>query len=307
LAALVLAAFPSQAPGRAVDEPGNGAEVPSLADWLSTWAEVLEHEVDPGVVTDPDGRARMVATGLPWRVRDRGTGIELLLVPPGEYLRGGDADDPRTHAAQLPRHRVRIPHPMYLGRTEVTQEQWLWVTGLRPGSERDSPLLPVDSVSYLHILPFLVSTGLALPRDSEWEYACRAGDGALEPPELEAVAWHAANSGARLHTVAGKAPNAWGFHDMLGNVWELTDTPFRAFSDYPEAPILDTTADDTGSAAQRTKRGGSFDTEGRVLRPSIRRPMAPDRGERGVGFRVAKYLPEKLLAGAEPARRADQP
>ena len=60
-----------------------------------------------------------------------------------------------------------------------------------------------------------------LPSEAEWEYACRAGAaGPLTKEQLKAQAWYANNSDDQTHAVAEKAPNAWGFFDMLGNVAE---------------------------------------------------------------------------------------
>ncbi|GAB4003365.1 hypothetical protein GCM10029992_44740 [Glycomyces albus] len=62
--------------------------------------------------------------------------------------------------------------------------------------------------------------GFRLPAEAEWEYACRAGTDGPRYGDLEAVAWYRGNSGERPRPVGVKAGNAWGLHDMLGNVWE---------------------------------------------------------------------------------------
>ncbi|MDR1817032.1 MAG: formylglycine-generating enzyme family protein, partial [Puniceicoccales bacterium] len=59
-----------------------------------------------------------------------------------------------------------------------------------------------------------------LPTEAQWEYACRAGTTGDYAGNLEAMAWYGKNSGGGTHAVAQKQPNAWGFHDMHGNVWE---------------------------------------------------------------------------------------
>jgi len=61
-----------------------------------------------------------------------------------------------------------------------------------------------------------------LPTEAEWEYACRAGGDAMKPDkeQLEKIAWSAENSDEKTHKTAAKQPNAWGLHDMLGNVAE---------------------------------------------------------------------------------------
>jgi formylglycine-generating enzyme required for sulfatase activity len=105
------------------------------------WAEVLTRDPDPEVVTDPEARRRMLATGLPWRVRDRRSGIEMLLVPPGNYVRGASAGDGLAHAMEGPPHPLRVEQAFYLGRTEVTRLDWERysnATSLRTLAEKES-------------------------------------------------------------------------------------------------------------------------------------------------------------------------
>ncbi|MEV0700865.1 SUMF1/EgtB/PvdO family nonheme iron enzyme [Saccharopolyspora sp. NPDC050389] len=64
------------------------------------------------------------------------------------------------------------------------------------------------------------SEGYRLPTEAEWQYACKAGTTGYRYGEIDAVAWYVGNSGGRANDVGGKAPNAWGLHDTLGNVWE---------------------------------------------------------------------------------------
>ncbi len=264
-----------------------------LREWLESWSRVLEHDVDATVVTDADGRERMLATGLPWRVLDLATGIEMLLVPPGEYMRGtveGDLD--ADVLLNLSRHRVRIEAPYYLGRTEVTQWQWLWVTGARPSASVQAPDLPVDSVAPQDIEAFLDSTGLTLPRDSEWEYACRAGTKGIRYGDLNQIAWYSENSGQHSHPVGLKQANPWGFHDMLGNVWEIVGT--RWSTTYPEATVLSATADDDIQTLHHVKRGGASGGGPDFMRASLRQPAS--KSSRWVGFRVVKRIPSAIYS-----------
>jgi formylglycine-generating enzyme required for sulfatase activity len=165
-----------------------------------SWATVLEERPSRTVVKDAEGRRRMEATGLPWRVKDK-DGIEYLLIPPGRYLRGGLEDETRgvtggeeelekDFAGERPQHQVRLTRPFYLGRYEVTLAQWRAVMGTDPafisdpvpGNQRNS--FPVWGVSHVMIAggdglngpqTFLGRTGCRLPTEAEWEYACRAG------------------------------------------------------------------------------------------------------------------------------------
>ena len=96
------------------------------------WAEVVQLFPDSSVVSEKRSRDALLATGLAWKVRDRRSGIELLVVPPGNYRRGDLADEPEPrenvpeHQSEyaLPVHHVSIDKPFYLGRFEVTIGQW---------------------------------------------------------------------------------------------------------------------------------------------------------------------------------------
>jgi formylglycine-generating enzyme required for sulfatase activity len=97
---------------------------------------MLEQKADEAVVTDPALRAAIHATGLPWRVRDKATGIEMLLVPPGQFNMGRITGDKEAQPNELPAHPVTLINPYYLGRFEVTREQWLKVMKSEPSSPK---------------------------------------------------------------------------------------------------------------------------------------------------------------------------
>jgi formylglycine-generating enzyme required for sulfatase activity len=146
--------------------------------------------------------------------------MELVLIPPGEFV-PGEPDSPQ-------RPRVTVRTPFYLGATEVTQAQYAAVTGRNP-SLYPAPGNPVEQVSWHEAVAFCRDAGertgfaFSLPTESEWEYACRAGDARAVPwpPDLLAGnAWCRDNSGRRPRPVAARPANAWGLHDMLGNVSE---------------------------------------------------------------------------------------
>jgi uncharacterized surface protein with fasciclin (FAS1) repeats/formylglycine-generating enzyme required for sulfatase activity/beta-lactamase regulating signal transducer with metallopeptidase domain len=114
---------------------------PDRAPASLDWCEVLEKDVDAKVVTDAALREAIVRTGLPWRVRDQASGIEMLLVPPGQFMMGKSAGDAEALANEVPAHPVTISRPYYLGRYEVTREQWTKVLGddARTGAEPVTP------------------------------------------------------------------------------------------------------------------------------------------------------------------------
>ena len=117
----------------------------------------------------------------------------------------------------------------WIGRTEVTQRQWKSLMGSNPSEFRaDGASRPVERVSWHDCQKFCRQleevSGLQfrLPTSKEWMLACRAGADVLSDLQLDEVAWYGANAGNETHDVAGKRANAWGIHDMLGNVLEWT-------------------------------------------------------------------------------------
>ncbi len=268
---------------------------------VPSWATLFESEPDPTVVTDPWLRAAISATGLPWRVRDRGTGIEMLLVPPGTFQMGcvmGSNSNPCMDT-ELPVHLVTLTEAFYLGRFEVTQAQWTERMGSNPSSfqaHADSFSRPVDSVSWTTIQGYLSVTGLRLPTEAEWEFACRAGtetpfyNGSTEDGALQALAWVWGNSGYQTHAVGGKVSNHFGLHDMLGNVWEYVND---CLDTYPSTAQTDPAGPGSGSpTCLHVVRGGSWasNVRGRwpPVRSSLREGRLPQHQSGELGFRVAR-------------------
>ncbi|MBO2445474.1 SUMF1/EgtB/PvdO family nonheme iron enzyme [Actinomadura barringtoniae] len=114
--------------------------------------------------------------------------------------------------------------------------------------------------------------GYRLPTEAEWEYACRAGTTGTRYGDLPDIAWYRANSDDHVHEVGGKAPNAWGLYDTIGNVWEwcwdLYDPkvygPYRVF-----------------------RSGGAYDRQW-GCHASSRRKSHPTLRIDDLGFRVAR-------------------
>jgi formylglycine-generating enzyme required for sulfatase activity len=135
------------------------------------------------------------------------------------------------------------------------------------------------------------SNGFRLPTEAEWEYACRAGTttrfahGDLESG-LDRMAWYRENSGGKTRPVGLKDPNAWGLHDMHGNVWEWV---WDWYGDYPSVSVSDPAGPDRGSV--RVMRGGSWLNFARLCRSAIRDRGVP--GGRGdfLGVRLSRSLP----------------
>ena len=125
-----------------------------------------------------------------------------------------------------------------------------------------------------------------LPTGAEWEYAARGGTVGDRYGNLDAIAWYGGNSGDRTQPVGQKAPNAWGLHDMLGNVWEWVQD---WHGDYPGGAVTDPRG--PGSGSDRVIRGGSgFNHNAWAHRASARFYAQPGARSRAhdTGFRLLR-------------------
>ena len=267
------------------------------------WADVLEQSPNPKVVTDADFLARIAATGLPWRVKDKGTGIEMLLVPPGKFVMGMSPGDTQAGDDEKPAHEVTLTKPFYLGHTEVTQTQWVKVLGNNPSSHKwidegftikessardDTHPLPVESVSWDDCQQFCAKTKLRLPTEAEWEYACRAGVRKPTYGNLDEIAWFDKNSSGTTHIVRKKLPNALGFYDMLGNVFEwCSDIYGKGYYKFCEDGVVDPKYG-ASEGSVRVLRGGSWVIYSSSCRSSYRYDNDPGYRNSYIGFRVAR-------------------
>jgi formylglycine-generating enzyme required for sulfatase activity len=261
---------------------------------VPSWATLVEAQPDPAVVTNPALRATIAATGLAWRVRDTATQVEMLLVPPGTFEMGCimGSDQHGCYSWEQPVHQVTLTNAFYLGRYEVTQSQWVATVGSNPSffqGSSDSASRPVEQVSWNTIQGYLSATGFRLPTEAEWEFACRAGtqtpfyNGSTDDSTVETLAWFAPNSGSQTRAVGGKLANDFGFHDMLGNVWEWVNDWYGGYT--AEAQ---TNPPGPGSASYRVHRGGSWLAGSSGVRSSYRLYGSPGVANSRIGFRVAR-------------------
>ena len=125
-----------------------------------------------------------------------------------------------------------------------------------------------------------------LPTEAEWEYAARAGTTGPRYGETDEIAWYAGNSGGRTHPVGRKRPNAWGLHDMLGNVWEWTAD---WYGPYPSGAASDPRGPASGSF--RVRRGGGWYSDAGRCRSADRNGFEPSYRDFNLGFRLARVQP----------------
>ena len=201
--------------------------------------------------------------------------------PAGNFAMGGRT---RWHDSE-PVHWVTLTHGFWMLETPVTQKMWQVVMGDTP-SQRTGDALPVESVCWHDCNDFcetLRRRGMSvqLPTEAQWEYACRAGSEAPFVGELDEMAWYAANSGGTIHAVGQKTPNAWGLHDMHGNVWEWC-------SDWKKAYDASSSVNPVGPKSGRTYvyRGGGWNSDAEGCQSTVRLGGTSSKRSDDLGFRV---------------------
>ena len=221
-------------------------------------------------------------------------GMELLLMPAGEFLMGSDSGD----ADERPVHKVVLSQPFYLGKYEVTQAQWSAVMGNNPSHFKGDPNRPVERVSWHMVQEFIRRlntkeghTKYRLPTEAEWEYAAHAGSTTRysfgdDDARLEQYAWYNGNDGGTTHPVGRLKPNPWGLYDMHGNVWEWVQ-------DWRGPYVNGTIIDPQGAATGNVKgyRGGGWGYGAGRCRTAKRSYDPPDYVYGTHGFRLARTAP----------------
>ena len=232
------------------------------------------------MVTDAAARARMTATKLPWKVRDRKTGIVMLLCPPGEFMMGSPASEAERSDREA-QHSVTITKAFYLSETEVTQEVWQKVRGANQSKYKGANN-PVELVSWNDCQKFCQSSGLRLATESEWEYACRAGTTTAHSFGAS-ITQRQANFGSGGTVACGSLPaNQWGFREMHGNVWEWCEDVYQATASSAQDAV------NGNSSSNRVLRGGAWGYVTDDVRSSNRYNFTPGNAVGGIGFRVAR-------------------
>ena len=270
----------------------------------------------PGIAS---GRLKIVASSgrlgnehYPWFLPGAGEWFQdfelapkMVLIPAGNMMCGARPGERQhgAHSDEEPEHMVRISRPFALGLAPVTFMQWrvyAKANGLKePVGVDDSPVVEVswiDATNYADWLAKKTGKKYRLPTESEWEHAARAGN-----QERPLYSWgdditpehahygRARDSGAvqvgQLH------PNAWGLHDLHGNVWEWVADSWASYEEYQSERAkgcvvrVDEAYDDRGIL-----RGGSWENPPEDLRCARRVWCHKTDANRCIGFRVARDI-----------------
>jgi formylglycine-generating enzyme required for sulfatase activity len=217
-----------------------------------------------------------------------GVKMTFCWCPPGEFMMGSPAsvEGRRDDEDQV---KVGISKGFWMGKTEVTQAQWQAVMGSNP-SHFKGINLPVETVSWYDIQEFIKKLNLRsnnwkieLPTEAQWEYAARAGQSWVYSggDSLDDVAWHRANSGSTVNPVGMKKANAWGLHDMSGNVREWCH-------DWYDKLIGGVDPAGASSGTYRVFRGGGWNGVANGSRVAYRSITYPTNTKNYIGFRVLR-------------------
>lgn len=235
------------------------------------------------------------------------TGIVFVAMPKGCYRMGSDGALPPSGslewlrmgfagnllADEQPRHEVCLD-AFWIARHEVRQRDWHAVMGGDvAGTDGNRPAGNIawrDALAFAERLNALTPgpVRFRLPSEAEWEYACRAGRQQADEPPLNLVFEQAWFSGGyrtmmQAEAVATLLPNAWGLHDLVGNVWEWVGDVYQA-DGYRRHSLYNPRVETGGG--DRVIRGGSFRSEANQIRCGNRGHYPENESLPQIGFRL---------------------
>ncbi|AOU99782.1 Sulphatase-modifying factor protein [Acidihalobacter yilgarnensis] len=249
---------------------------------------------------------------------DGGAGPELIVIPPGSFEMGSPQTEPGRGPEEGPVRYLRLRRAYALGRCAVTADdfaRYARASGWRPRAELirtqgRQPMInlrPREVTAYLAWLSTETGEYYRLPTEGEWEYAARAGSRTPfafgEQVDCRQVCfnpafpyppgtrrWHVAGcaSAARLRETGSLPANLWGLHEMHGNIWELTASPWS--EDHTGAEPDGHAHPPPGSSTRWVTRGGSWFDPAVLARSAARRPRLADELDTNLGFRVLREL-----------------
>ena len=214
--------------------------------------------------------------------------LDMVLIPAGKFMMGSPVLEVGRKDYET-QHEVTLTKPFYMGKYEVTQEQWLIVMGNNPSRVKGA-ILPVTDVSWNDCQDFIKKLNVRmngfyrLPTEAEWEYACRAGTTTVYSFGDSLTKVDGNIDGDSSKAVGSYKPNAFGLYDMHGNVWEWCED---WNGDYPDGAVIDPKGLATGE--RRVLRGGAFYIFGvSKARSSLRLNDSSTLRSNYVGFRLVR-------------------
>ncbi len=233
--------------------------------------------------------------------------LDMMFIPAGTFFMGSPNNERLRRSDESPLHKVEITKNFYLGKFEVSQLQYGILMGMRK-TKFTGGGMPMENVNWFHVNGFIGSLtnkfGLKfrLPSEAEWEYACRAGTrtpfytGQSITPEQANYDYRKSYNNSplgmylKMTSPVGKYPsNAFGLHDMHGNVWEWCND-FYDSDYYKKSPETDPKGPVKGKG--RVVRGGAWNTDPDKLRSAVRENKGHGADKKYLGFRVLLEIPK---------------
>ncbi len=229
-------------------------------------------------------------------------GMKFVWIPAGSFMMGSPNKEKLRAASEI-QHKVTLTKGFYMGVYTVTQEQWKEIMGDNPSESKGEKNLPVEQVSWNDCQEFIKKLRekdkktYRLPTEAEWEYACRAGTttpfhfgetiSADQVNYIWSVTYGNGKAGEyrlKLRPVGSFPANAWGLHDMHGNIVQWCQDWYGG---YPQKDVIDPQGPDMGR--DRVMRGGSWCQRPEIGRSAYRGGTLPDiRGD--FGLRVCFFV-----------------
>lgn len=223
--------------------------------------------------------------------------------PKGQPFLMGSPPDEAGRSDDEVQHPVHLTQGFWLAKHPVTQTQWLAVMGTDPSQNGMGDLHPVVNISWIKAQEFCRNSGLRLPTEAEWEYACRAGTTSpfsigggqyLNAQMANFDGRYPYGSGSQAFVWLNRTqtlmtgsfpPNKWGLHDMHGQLWEWCQDGYGTLSATRAVDPLG-----TAEGWRRVLRGGSWIRAGRSARSTSRSCLEPGSWNNILGFRPCRFL-----------------
>lgn len=231
-------------------------------------------------------------------------GMKFVWIPPGSFMMGSPENEIGRRDDGEAQHKVTLTKGFYMGVYTVTQEHWQAIMGDNPSQFKGEEKLPVECISWNDCQKFIQrlrekdKKPYRLPTEAEWEYACRAG---TTTPFYsgETITTDQANfNGDFIYGIAKRGisrkkttsvgifpANAWGLHDMHGNVYQWCDD---WYGDVPQKDAVDPQGPEKGIL--RVVRGGNFSFPPKFCRSASRNGFEPHYRNRTIGCRLCFFV-----------------
>ncbi len=272
---------------------------------LTAWSALGAVTNSLGAIVFTDTEAHLSPRKF-YRAQRQTPPANMVFIPPNTFMMGSPTNEQDRSIFEGPQATVTLTHGFWIGKYEVTQEEYLSVMGTNPSDFPGDLRRPVSSVSWFDATNYcarLTQRELAagcipagsqyrLPTEAEWECAARAGTTTRfnygdDPTygSLTNFAWFLdlAVLDLTVHPVGQKLPNPWGLYDMYGNVWEWCQD---WYGDQLGGVQTDPAGPASNPNGNKVMRGGAYDYPNSSCRSASRLFASQFHTDTDLGFRV---------------------